>query len=130
MPGYDPTISPRNPPHPQSIKLKDFTVCKSCIFHAIPDTFISAKNLSRMLTARTKVSVANPKKFVRLQRSSTFVFLSLGHRVFSFCSKGNGISLQKVVRLKDLSRWFIWLEMEGMASVQSCEGEVAKNHPS
>lgn len=47
-------------------------------------TFISARNLSRMFTAKTNVSVANPKKLVRLQRSSTLAFLCLGHRLFSF----------------------------------------------
>ena len=50
-------------------------------------TFMRARNLSRMLTAKTNVSVAKPKKLVRLQRSSTLAFLCLGHRAFSFYSK-------------------------------------------
>lgn len=46
-----------------------------------------------MLTAKTNVSVAKPKKLVRLQRSSTLAFLCLGHSVFSFYGKKSKVRI-------------------------------------
>jgi hypothetical protein len=46
-----------------------------------------AKNLSRILTARTKVSVQDPKKLVKLFKSFTLAFLNLEHKVLSFCNR-------------------------------------------
>lgn len=60
---------------------------KTKIYKKLLNTFIRAKNLSKILTARTKVSVQDPKKLVKLLKSSTLAFLNLGHKVLSFCNE-------------------------------------------
>ena len=64
------------------------------------NTFIRAKNLSKILTAKTKVSVQDPKKLVKLLKSSTLAFLNLGHKVLSVCNKNQKPKFMPVLKLE------------------------------
>lgn len=87
------------PPHLSGKKVHRKPVYSQLTLQQVPFppkfTFIRARNLSKMLTAKTNVSVENPKKLVRLQRSSTLAFLCLGHRVFSFCGKKSKVRTEQ-----------------------------------
>lgn len=54
----------------------------------------------KILTAKTKVSVQDPKKLVKLLKSSTLAFLNLGHKVLSVCKKTKSPKFMSVLELK------------------------------